>query len=154
MVGVGVEIVEWLVFVEVAVRDEVVHVGVGQRRPGLQVGLVGLLLHLSAVYMLHRCLVLRNEGGAFLRRDHALVLPRACILLARHGLRGLPLVRHPHLGTGLPLLRVDGGLLVGGTGGNTELRQSCFILHVVIDRLFRSCSIGLILVGVLLTIVP
>ena len=58
MVRVRVEIVEGLVLDEVTVGDEVVHVGVRQRRPGLQIGLVRRLFHLRAVYMLHCCLVL------------------------------------------------------------------------------------------------
>lgn len=76
------------------------------------------------------------------------------MLLTRHWLRCLALVRHPHLRTGLPLLRVNGGLLVGGTGRNTQLRQGSFILHVIINGLLRSSSIRLVLMRMLLTVVP
>lgn len=97
MVRVGVEIVERFLFDEVAVRHEVVNVRVRKRRPRLHVRLVRLLLHLSSVYLLHGCLVLRNKRSALIGRHHRLILPRARVLLTRHRIRRLSLVRHAHL---------------------------------------------------------
>jgi len=117
MVRVRLEIVhvEWFLLNEVTVSHEVVHVGVSEGRPALQVSLVRLLFHLRAINVLHRRLVRRglgHEGRALVLRHHTLVLPSASVLLIRHWVCRLALLRHSHLRAGLSLLLVHRRLLI------------------------------------------
>ena len=114
MIGVRLEIVELLLEYEflvdeVAVGDEVVHVRVVQRRPGLQVGVVGRLFDVGTVDMVHGHLVavgLRHYVGALIRRHHSLGGPCTGRFLIRN-LICLAFLRHDHFRAGLSLLLID-----------------------------------------------